>query len=49
MRLGVGGGKGLRELTTAGEVVVLEALLFFGRVGVSKVMDLINVTWHISG
>jgi hypothetical protein len=51
MRLGVGGGKGLRELTTADEEApaLPEPVRFFGWEGVSNVMDLINVTWHISG
>jgi hypothetical protein len=51
MRFGVGGGKGLKELTTADDEMpaLLEVVLFFGCEGVSKVMDLMNVTWHISG
>lgn len=54
MRFGVGGGKGLSELTTADDDApkaspVFEAFLFLGSFGVSKVIDLMNVTWHISG
>jgi hypothetical protein len=50
MRLGVGGGKGLRDLTTALDVdpnrsaLLSKVPLFFSTPGVSTVMDLINVT-----
>ena len=55
IRLGVGGGKGFSEFE---DVVVAEGVkgswlrsgkLPFGGVGVSKVMERMKATWHVSG
>lgn len=50
-RLGVGGGKGLEKLVAEGVKGSCESSgkLALGSVGVWKVMDLMKMTWQVSG